>query len=185
MLPAASAANTMPVLPSPGRYWTGAWSRAARATISPKMYDSVKRFEPTTRDSAASTPVDARAHSNATARRAQAGRTSKRLDELHHAPARGLVGESPGPRRHVVDEMLGLAGGRDDAGDRGMREDVLQRRTAPSSCNRSPLPRPAAACRARAKRGCLARTAGWRSPPRPAPPRAAGSSPPRHARRME
>ena len=49
MLPVVSAPNTMAVLPSP-RWCTTVVSPAASAVclmISPRMYDSVKRFEPT------------------------------------------------------------------------------------------------------------------------------------------
>src|SRR5512134_4018254 len=130
MLPASSAAKTMPVLPRPGRYRTGACSAAVRATISPRMYDSVKRLEPTTSISAANTSLEVNAISSATAQRS--ANTSERLDDLHHAPARRFVGQSPGPRRHVVGEVLRLAGGRDDAGDRRIREDVLEKELRPA-----------------------------------------------------
>src|SRR5688572_8459056 len=60
--PALSAAKTMPVLPRPGRCTA---LPAARTRISPRMYDSVKRFEPTFSGSPRAAPVAAM-HSTAT-----------------------------------------------------------------------------------------------------------------------
>src|SRR5262252_3588938 len=78
--PARSAATRMPVLPSPALWSAFAPERATVSRrISPRMYDSVKRFEPTWSTGSCAVPAPASAQAASAARIRRRGTRSTRL----------------------------------------------------------------------------------------------------------